>query len=480
MTSRHRPQHRLLAALVPTIALLCSLLAPGATPAAHAAPAPAAAAPAAVHTAVVGQPPRSYVIPATSHFSFPNRSTLERLAIRNRVLYTIQSVWGGPRNSLGTPMPGNGSIRIATWSFSDWAVARSLVAARNRGVSVQVVAASTANQDSRPWQWLRKRLGANLYRPGHPITREMYSFARQCRGACRGVGGTPHAKYFLFDDVGARHARDVVVQTSMNLTRMAYAGQWNQAQVLRSPRIYADYLRIYRQMRLGRPVTRPYHVYAAGNVIDFFFPKPGTTATTDPVMQILNRVSCTGSLAAGTSRGRTKIRIIQYAMYDTRGLWIARKLRYLHDRGCDVGIIYSLMTRPVLQILRSTSGRGRIPMRQSVVKDSAGTLVKYNHSKWMTISGHWGSARAAYLTFTGSANWANLAFGSDEQMQRISSRPTVARYDAVFNKTWRQRTSSTPSFGRVLPSGRVLTTAPDVPEDQPQFGVGALEFLTED
>jgi hypothetical protein len=357
------------------------------------------------------------------------------------------------------------------------------VAARNRGVSVQVVAAAEANIESKPWQWLRKRLGANLYRPGHPITREMYSFARQCRGACRGVGGTPHSKFFLFDNVGLRHARNVVVQTSMNLTRMAYVGQWNQAQVLRSPRVYADFMRIFRQQRLGRPVTRPYHVYSTGNVVNFFFPKPGTTAATDPVIQILDRVSCTGATAGGSSTGRTRIRIIQYAMYDTRGLWIARKLRSLWSRGCDVGIIYSLITRPVLSILRSGAGRGPVPMRQSVIKNAAGEIVKYNHSKWMTVTGHWGTSRSAYLTFTGSSNWANLAFRSDEQMQRLSGRAQALRYQAMFGKTWKQRSSTRPSFGRVLPGGRGLTTsldATDVPESMPRFGEGALKYMDQD
>ena len=45
---------------------------------------------------------------------------------------------------------------------------------------------------------------------------------------------------------------------------------------------------------------------------------------------------------------RTKIRVINYAIYDTRGVWLAKKLRSLWNAGCDVAIIYSLSTRPVL------------------------------------------------------------------------------------------------------------------------------------
>ena len=53
------------------------------------------------------------------------------------------------------PKPGNGTIRIATWSFDDWDIAHALVAARKRGVSVQIVAAKGRNNDHPAWTWLR-------------------------------------------------------------------------------------------------------------------------------------------------------------------------------------------------------------------------------------------------------------------------------------------------------------------------------------
>ena len=437
---------------------------------------------AAAAPAVVGQPRRNYVVPPTSYFSFPNRSKKERVAIRKRVLATIHSVWGGRRTSLGTPLPTNGTIRIATWSFDDWDMAKALVAAKKRGVSVQVVAAKGANKDHRAWRWLRKRLGQKLYRPGYPATREMYSYARACPGSCRGFGGTPHAKYFLFDRVGARQARNVVVQTSMNLTGMAYQGQWNQAQVMHSRRVYTDYMAIFRQVRLGKPVAQPYHVAAIGPVVNYFFPRPRATPAQDPVMQTLSAVSCTGA-TTGSGSGRTMIRVNQYAIYGERGAWIAKKLRSLWDAGCDVAIIYAVTSRPVLSILRKRTGRGAVPMRQSVVKDPYGNIVKYNHSKWMTITGHWGSLPAAYVTFSGSANWANLAFGDDEQMQRIVSRTEALRHLANFKKTWKQKTSNPPAFGRVMSFGRLMAPFPedeaDIPEE-PVFGEGIYRYLPED
>lgn len=431
---------------------------------------------------VVGRPPRSFVPAATSYFSFPNRSKAERDAIYRRVLLTINSTWGGRRTRIGTPLRTNGTIRIATWSFDDWKLARALVAAKRRGVSVQVVAAKAANRDHDAWRWLRRKLGSRLYVPGRRTTRDSVSFARQCQGSCRGPGGTPHSKFFLFDNVGRTHARNITFQTSMNLTEKAHRGQWNQAQVMRSSAVYADFLTVFRQMRIGRVLADPYVVKARGTVVNYFFPRPRATSAEDPVMHLLNGITCRGA-TSGTAGGRTRIRVAQYAIYGERGVWIAKKLRLLWKAGCDIAIVYAVSSRPVLSVLRDKSGRGPVPMRQSVVKDSSGVIWRYNHSKWMTVQGWWGRYRGANEVFTGSANWADIAFGDDEQMQRISSRRETIRYNTAFAKTWRQRTSRPPAFGRVLRFGRFaapLPDGPDVPRDTPAFGRGVFRHMTED
>jgi phosphatidylserine/phosphatidylglycerophosphate/cardiolipin synthase-like enzyme len=397
--------------------------------------------------AAVGRPPRAYSPASGSYFSYPNRSASMKRAIRSRLLAAIRSTWGGPRDG-SVAWAGNGTIRITTWSFNDWQIARALVGAHRRGVSVQVIAARRANREHRAWRWLRHRLGTRLAHPSVVQSADRVSFARQCRGSCRGGGGTPHAKYMLIDRVGPSQARHVVIQTSMNLTRMAYQGQWNQAQIMHSAAVYDDYMRVFRQARLGGRVTTPYHTAALGQVVNYFFPRPRATADEDPVMQALSGVRCLGAKARETRRGRTKIRIVQYAMHGTRGIWIAKRLRKLQNAGCDIAIIYSVTSRPVREILLSRRGRGPIPMRQSVLIDRWGWVSGYNHGKWMTITGAWGSSKSDHLTFSGSANWSNEAFGNDEQMQLIRSVATARSHNKSFARTWRQRSSRPP--GRVV------------------------------
>ena len=426
---------------------------------------------------VVGQPPLLYSPPQGSYFAYPNGGKAAKLAIRGRVLNSIKGTWGGPRTSIGTPRPENGKIRIATWSFEDMGIAKALVAARARGVSVQVMAARSRNKDSKAWRFLKKRFGTRLARPGYPATIDTVSFARDCRGSCRGSGGTPHAKYFLFDKIGRGKQRFVTFQTSMNLTKFGYTGQWNQGTVLKYQAVYADYLSVFKEARLNHPVRSPYRAKRVGpRVADYFFPRPGARAAQDPVMQNLGVVRCLGAGYGGTN-GRTKIRIIQYAMYGDRGVWLAKKLRALWNAGCDVRMIYSLVTRPVLQIMRNRSGRGPIPMRQSVTKNGSGEINKYNHSKWMTITGNWNGMTSAWVTFNGSANWSVAAFAGDEQMQRLRSVAATRPYLFAFDKTWRQKTSKQPPRARFSAAGRALPI-PGVPEDEPSWGQGAYRYMT--
>jgi hypothetical protein len=459
-------------------ALVAALLAmTGASTAA--APAVKAAKAAKSPARVVGQPPGRYTIPPNSYFSYPNRGKKAKFAIRNKVLATINSTWGGPRLANGLPSPDNGTIRIATWSFKDWAIARALVAAKNRGVSVQVVAAKGRNAPNPQWRFLKRKFGTRLARAGHPETVNQVSFARECRGACRGRGGTPHAKYFMFSNVGPYHVKDIVIQTSMNLTTMGYDGQWNQAEVTRDPAIYNDFLTIYKQTRIGVPVSAPHRRWDRGVYTDEFFPFHAN-ARTDPVMTTLAPVQCTGA-QVGTPGGRTRIRIINYSIYGNRGVWIAKRLRQLWNQGCDIKMIYAVSSRPVISILRNHSGRGAIPLKQSVITNSKREIVKYNHSKWFTIMGKYAGNPKSYITMSGSANFSLFAFTGDEQVQTIKSIGQVLRHNATFNTTWAQKTSHAPGFGIKGSEGRMTEAAriASIPME-PTWHKGIYKYLGPD
>lgn len=417
----------------------------------------------------LGKPPANLPITAGSYFSYPNRTYGESVAIRNRVLNTINSTWGWyTTDPVVTPTTKwqRGTIKMTTWSFNDSTIESALRRARDRGVLVQVVAAANINSEMKyqAWSDLKTAFGDRYSSDD--------SFARECSGACRGAGGTAHAKYFLFDDVGSGHRRNVVVQTSMNLTRFAYQGQWNQATVMENPDVFADFASTF-DLSAQRTKGDYRNLSSGSNIYNLFF--PGASSSNDPIMAALNLVRCKGATAGGIS-GRTRIRVAQYAIYEARGTAIAKKLRSLWNAGCNVRIIYSVSSRPVLSILRSRTGRGAIPMKQSVITNRQGEIVEYNHSKWLAISGYYaGRSSGTYTVIPGSANWADLSLRSDEQMQQIFSYSWTRPYFSTFDKTWAQKTSKYPSYGRVSAGARTLNGIPE----QPTFGEGIYKYLSE-
>jgi len=397
-------------------------------------------------------PPSNATMKPGSYFSYPNRSSADRVAIRNRVLNTINSTWG------------TGDIKMTTWSFNDYGMKNALAAARDRGVKVTVIGSRSINNDGKHQAWLA--LKSELNQRGDTSG----SSVVECGGSCRGAGGTSHSKYFLFNDVGSLHRRNVVMQTSMNLTGFGYRDQWNQATVWWSANVYNAFNQVFE---LARTKTRGgVRTYRTGNVYSTFW--PGASRSNDVILRALNNTHCTGATAGGVN-GRTRVRMINYAIYQERGTAIAKRLRQLWNGGCNVRIIYAVSSRPVLKILRSNAGRGPIPMRQSATKNRRGEIVRYNHSKWLAISGVYaGRGRGTYTVLPGSANWANLSYTSDEQIQQIFSSTWTRPYFWAFDTTWNQSTSRPPSVGRLGSGARALNSIPE----QPTWGRGQYKYLT--
>jgi hypothetical protein len=482
-TGETMTNHRRSALLAALTALVCTIsMACGGSPASSSTTPASGAKAVAIKAASPGQPPSNSVLGNGSYFSYPNNSS--RTAIRNRVVRTINSTWG--KYSVGGEVH-RGKIYMTTWSFNDMGVRNALVDAAKRGTTVRIIASKGVNarENYRPWKSLKSAI-SRLKRYSTP---DPNNIARECTGSCRGGGGTQHSKFFLFDDVGSAHVHNIVMQTSMNLTPFAFKGQWNQATVFRGEKLFNLYRLIHNQMSERRNRGGGAYVHrTTGSVTNFFF--PGGTASRDPVMQALSHVHCKGAGSGGVS-GRTRIRVIQYAIHEARGNRIAKRLRNLWNAGCNIRIIYSVTSRPVLKILRSHSGRGAVPMKQNVIKNKRGEIVKYNHSKWIGISGYYGSNHGNWTVNAGSSNWSDLAYHSDEQMQQFFGFNSTKVYFRNFDKTWNQGTSKPPRFGRMSANMRTLDpqdaaqeqaveeeALQDVPE-QPTFGKGIYKYMSE-
>lgn len=346
------------------------------------------------------------------------------------------------------------TIRIAMDVFgSNW-LAQQLVAANDRGVSVQVIVDDTTKKDPEgagAYAILAQGLGTNP-------TASSWVLACPAKSACLGKDPDPsdsyypvnHNKFYLFSATSGRAADparavpDVRVQSSANLTTWERQTAWNDAMtVVGNHTLFQAYDKYFQDLRaaaLGAiPQTADYPVQvAAGQAKAYFFPR----SDTDVILSILNTVDdpvgsnavCHGNSAGfGTSDGRTVIRI---AMHQITRVEVARKLWELDNAGCYVDIVYRYLDESgtaVADQLKKPTAYAGIALHRL---DSATAT----HSKYLLIEGAYAGVANQKIVFTGSHTYTYLALhGNDEALLKYSD-PAV--HDAYRSNFWAQRNAA--------------------------------------
>lgn len=377
--------------------------------------------------------PDHYNPPAGARFA--HAFTDHNWAIRRHVLRTMNST---PKGSM---------IRILTWSFNAKLYRDALLAAKARGVSVQVILAGRNTATNSDWGWLARHFGTD---------RTRRNWVMKCRMSCRGTGGTMHAKVFLFSQ--ARNTRWITMSGSGNLTDFAVTNQWNQIfTVTNNYPVWAANVRIFEQAEKDTPARPRLAKLAFPGDIFWYTPLVPDKPATDFVMQTLNQTRCTGATING---GKTRLRFAIYTWIGLRGAWVANRVRELWNQGCDVRIVYAIMATGVKSILYNPGGRGRIPMRQMLLVDRTYKPIWYMHDKYITVSGNVGRNPKAYVVFQGSMNFSALSEASDENTQRLEGYPAFSAFPADFNLLWTspQARAPAPTGGTIISEQRRLGT----------------------
>lgn len=303
-------------------------------------------------------------------------------------------------------------IRIVVWNLDDGAVVNALIRARERLVTVQVVV--SAGVDNPNWD----RLKANFDQD-----RTDDNFARKCSRACRSAGPITHAKFFLFSRVNT--APHVSMFGSTNLATPAGYRQWNDLVTTDQASLYDYWVQKFDEFAADEALPSPYEVRSFPPYRSTLFP----AAPRNPVVDELQRVRCTGTTGGtGNAAHRTVIRIAIAGWFDAYGSDIAKRLRQMWDRGCDLKIVTTLAGRGVNRIMRASGGRGPVPMREVTLDTNHDAIPeKYLHLKSLSISGVYAGDTSASVIFTGSPNWSERAQRSDELWVRILDRPGMVR-----------------------------------------------------
>lgn len=326
--------------------------------------------------------------------------------------------------------PPGSTIRIATYNIDRNDTARLLIKAHERGVHVQVVV--NDNIVGRTIRGLRARLGGN---------RKAGSFLHICTSACRNGSrtGNLHLKVYSFSQTGAAHS--VVISSSSNLGYGAAAGQWNDAlTVSGDDALFAAWTEVFEQLKRDR-TAKPRHLEYRSETLGAAFQRVRVQrrATGDPQLQRLRRVDCAAPAGFGDGQGHSVVRVNMYAWYARRGEALARELASMRAEGCDVAVVGSVVSGPVVRILQ----RAGIPVRVAdwdwgeKLSTAGDEMVFgarcYSHLKYVTVDGTFRGA-AGRVVWTGSENWSPPGLSSDEVTFEVRDPAVVAAYDAQWHR----------------------------------------------
>jgi len=354
-------------------------------------------------------------------------------------------------------------IKFAIYSFDRVNMADALIAAKRRGVHVQILL--NDHQVTHAMRKLRRVLGTKRTRK---------SFFHICEQSCRSSAGALHSKIYLFSRTGA--ARDVVMVGSHNLTGNAINNQWNDLYTTYGrPSLYRAMESIFAEMVPDIDKARRYRYITVGKkyqigVMPFWSPTP----THDPVMSILRKVRCRGATGGSGSNGRTVIRVSMHAWAGPRGKYLAERIRTLYANGCDVRVMYGMASAPVRRALRVVTTRGKVAVRADGFDSDGDDLIdKYSHQKYLLISGHYGKNTAARRVYTGSSNWSNAGVYGDELIFGVTGIRVYTQWLRNFDYIWTYG-SRPDGSSKALPEETTARLAPST-DDEPQPGGPAWE-----
>lgn len=326
-------------------------------------------------------------------------------------------------NALAAAAPRGALIRIAVYRLTSPTFTQTLIDAGKRGVRVQVVLDAGARR-SAAYHRLAKALGTRKGRSSWVVT---------CAKGCIG-DEIMHDKFFLFSRTGSR--RDVVVQSSANLTTTNRVNAWNNAVTISDPRVYAAYGRYFSALAARRHYAS--HVTRSGRVTLYTFPRAGRTPKSDTLYTQLGHVGCAG---------HTSVHLTTFTFTRTA---VARRLWSLAHQGCDVRVIYTNLGRSARKILTRAGGPRLLSSHYSYFDPNTDDLVEaYVHSKYVTIGGMY-AGRERRLVITGSPNITRPGLRhNDEVMLAIADADVYGAYESNFARLWRTAADLMPLDGRV-------------------------------
>jgi phosphatidylserine/phosphatidylglycerophosphate/cardiolipin synthase-like enzyme len=353
----------------------------------------------------------SYTPPEGALFNIPVGARSQQLALMKPIMDAVNSV------------PAGSYIRFVTYSFSYQCMADALIVAHKRGVNVRLLIDSHTETDA-----IRQLRSALKVSTGKGNT----SYLKTCQYSC--MSDKPsyiHSKLYLFSRVG--NARYVSMISSANPAETGISRSWNNTYTIPNNKtIYDGNVDSFNDMLPDKTNTDYYHTVSSSPYKMYYYPRAGSTPSSDTFYNILSDVTCTGASAGyGNSNRRTEIKISMYVWTSLR-LYLAQKLTELKGKGCDIEVVYpsdQIDPKVTAELLKKDIKiyDGRIDANGDGVKEL------YPHSKYLLINGVYQGDSTFKGVYTASQNFTNNSLRrSNEVMLRIPTDAVYGEYARNF------------------------------------------------
>jgi phosphatidylserine/phosphatidylglycerophosphate/cardiolipin synthase-like enzyme len=343
-------------------------------------------------------------------FNRPTGTTAEQQSIRAQVRSVIANADSGS------------ILRLAMYHLWDDTIAADLVAAKDRGVSVRIVLDDSTTDYPSSYNTLKTALGTST---------SASSWVVLCASgsSCLGPAGTGinHNKFLLASSVAGGAQKNVVVQLTSNLTPSNYSRYWNSSlTVVGNTDLYDGYVEYFTRLPAQNRSAWSYTYGNAGAYKYYFFPRAGSDAGTDTVVNALDNITCRWSDSAGAHRTT-----VHAAMLKITRQAVADKLRALAGAGCLVDLVYSETDAGTWSALHGVSGITNRCYQHDDDAD-ASTPRRIVHSKNWLVDGMY-AGTVQKVMWTGSHNWSGPALrNNDEAMLRVTTASVYNAFEANF------------------------------------------------
>jgi phosphatidylserine/phosphatidylglycerophosphate/cardiolipin synthase-like enzyme len=345
----------------------------------------------------------AYMPTAGATFNDPTGSRSQQTVLMDQIIAAVNNV------------PSGSVIRFVAYSFDYQPMVDALLAAKKRGAQVRLLIDS--HTETAQIRQLRSAFGTGT---------SDGTYLRTCKYSC--MANEPsfiHSKLYLFSRAGG--AKYVSMNSSANPAETGVSKSWNNTYTTVGDKtLYDANVDNFNDMLPDKTNTDYYHTVESGNLKEYFFPRAGSTKTSDTLYNILNDVSCSDS-----SGRKTEVRVTTYFWTSAR-LYLANKLVDLKEAGCRVEVIYpdgSGNQDTIYPQVTSALLKGNIPTYNT---RQVGGL--YVHNKLILINGVYQGVAGQKLVYATSQNLTMTSLReSNEVMLRIPDATVYGNYLQNFN-----------------------------------------------